>query len=43
MVPVTARAEYVDVTAAIDGRSVGRDITFTVLTDAMHDPEEEPR
>ena len=41
MLPKTARAEYVDVTAAMNERSVGRDITFTVLTDAMFDAEEE--
>jgi Fe-S-cluster-containing dehydrogenase component len=41
MLPKTARAEYVDVTSAMNERSVGRDITFTVLTDALFDAEEE--
>jgi Fe-S-cluster-containing dehydrogenase component len=41
MVPRTARAEYVDVTAAMDERSIGRDITLTVLTDTMFVEEDE--
>jgi Fe-S-cluster-containing dehydrogenase component len=40
MLPKTAHAEYIDVTAAMNERSVGRDITFTVLADAMFDAEE---
>jgi Fe-S-cluster-containing dehydrogenase component len=40
MVPRTGRAEYVDVTAAMDERSIGRDITLTVLTDAMFGEDE---
>ena len=39
MLPVTANAEYVDVTSAMNERSVGRDISFTVLTDAMFEEE----
>jgi Fe-S-cluster-containing dehydrogenase component len=41
MLPKTARAEYVDVTSAMNERNVGKDITFTVLTDALFDGEEE--
>jgi Fe-S-cluster-containing dehydrogenase component len=41
MLPKTAHAEYVDVTSAMNERNVGKDITFTILTDAMFDGEEE--
>ena len=41
MLPKTARAEYLDVTSAMNERSVGKDITFTVLTDVLFDGEEE--
>lgn len=41
MLPVTARSEYIDVTAAMGDRNVGKDIRFTVLTDALFDDAEE--
>ncbi len=41
MLPKTARTEYVDVTAAMGERSIGRDIRFTVLDDALFTQDEE--
>lgn len=41
MLPRTASAEYIDVTAAMGDRNVGKDIHFTVLDDAMFDAGED--
>jgi Fe-S-cluster-containing dehydrogenase component len=35
MMPRAGRAEYVDVTAAMDERSIGKDISLTILEDAL--------
>jgi Fe-S-cluster-containing dehydrogenase component len=40
MMPRAGRAEYVDVTAAMDERSIGKDISLTILTDGIFDGEE---
>jgi hypothetical protein len=39
MTPKVARAEYVDVTAAMNGQSIGKEITFNILTNMCNNEE----
>jgi Fe-S-cluster-containing dehydrogenase component len=41
MVPVGSRAEYVDVTSAMDDRAVGKSISLTILDEGLYDPSEQ--
>jgi Fe-S-cluster-containing dehydrogenase component len=41
MVPKTAQAQYIDVTAAMSERAIGKEITLNILTDAIYAGEEE--
>ncbi len=40
MMPRAARVEYLDVTSAMNERAIGKNITFNILTDALHAGEE---
>jgi Fe-S-cluster-containing dehydrogenase component len=42
MTPKVARAEYLDVTAAIDETSIGKETQLNVLMSGLFDPEEQP-
>ena len=39
MVPRTGRAEYLDVTAAMDEQAIGKDISLNILMDAIYTGE----
>lgn len=39
MTPKVARAEYVDVTAAMSEQSIGKEIEFTILTNSFDNEE----